>query len=74
MHGIERSRRLQGPPPESSGVQRIVVRYSDGSELVFLPEGRQSKFSGDDTLQMAEILDTASARTEWSEVSEQSGF
>lgn len=73
MHGIERSRRLKGPPPESAGVKRIVMRYTDGRELAFLPEGGRGGFSTDDALQMAEILDMASARSEWAEVSEQSG-
>lgn len=71
MHGIERSSRLKGAPPESAGVKRIVMRYSDGRELVFLPEGGRRGFSGDDARQMAEILDMASARSEWAEASEQ---
>lgn len=74
MHGIERSRRLKGPPPPNAGVKRIVIRYSDGRECVFLPEGGRDGFSGDDALQIAEILDIASAKSEWAEVSEQSGF
>lgn len=74
MHGIERSRRLKGAPPQGAGVKRIVIRYSDGREFSFLPEGGRDGFSGDDALQMAEILDMASARSEWAEVSDQSGF
>lgn len=74
MHGIERSRRLKGAPPTEIGIKRIVLRYSDGREHVFLPEGGRSAFSEDDALQMAEILDKASARSEWAEVSEQDGF
>lgn len=74
MHGIERSRRLKGAPPPDAGVDRIVISYSDGREFVFLPEGGREGFSGDDALQMAEILDIASAKSEWAEVSEQSGF
>lgn len=74
MHGIERSRRLQGAPPESAGIKRIVMRYSDGHELAFLPEGGRGGFSSDDALQLAEVLDMASGRAEWAEVSDQSGF
>jgi hypothetical protein len=75
MHGIERSRRLKdGPPEQGAGVERIVIRYSDGREYVFLPEGGRQGFSGDDALQMAEILDMASGRSEWAEITEQSGF
>lgn len=51
-----------------------MIRYSDGREIVFLPEGGRSGFSGDDALQVAEVLDIASARSEWAEVSEHSGF
>lgn len=74
MHGIERSRRLQGAPPERAGIRRIVMRYSDGREFAFLPEGGRDSFSADDALQLAEILDMASGRAEWAEVSDQSGF
>lgn len=74
MHGIERSRRLQGPPPPESTIRRIVIRYTDGREDVYLPEGGRDGFSGDDAQQMAEILDKASGRSEWAEISEQSGF
>lgn len=74
MHGIERSRRLKGAPPSETGIRQIILRYSDGREYVFLPEGGRRAFSEDDALQMAEILDKASARSEWAEVPEQEGF
>lgn len=74
MHGIERSRRLQGPPPPESTIKRIVIRHTDGREYIYLPEGGRSRFSGDDAQQMAEILDKASAKSEWAEISDQIGF
>ena len=71
MHGIERSRRLQGPVPPEAGVYRVVVRYSDGREYYFKPEAGRGKFSEDDMLQLAMVFDSASGVSEWASLSEQ---
>lgn len=70
MHGIERSRMLQGPPDETLGVGRIIVRYADGRALNFIPEAGRDVFNEDDMLEVKKILDAASATSEWAEVSE----
>ena len=71
MHGIERSRRLQGPVPPEAGVHRVVVRYADGREYVFIPEAGRENFSEDDMLQLAMVFDSASGLSEWASLSEQ---
>lgn len=71
MHGIERSRRLQGPPPPDAGVSRILVRYADGREYVFVPEAGRKRFSEDDMLQLARGFDTASGVAEWASLADQ---
>ena len=70
MHGIERSRMLQGPPDETLGVARVIVRYSDGRALNFIPEAGRDIFNEDDMLELKKILDAASSTAEWAEVSE----
>lgn len=71
MHGIERSRRMEGPPPSDAGLERIVVRYGDGRVYTFIPEGGRQQFSEDDAMHMAEVLDKASSRAEWADLSDQ---
>ena len=71
MQGIERSRRLQGPPPQDAGVFQVVVRYADGREFVFIPEAGRDTFSEDDMLQLAMVFDSASGIAEWASLSEQ---
>ncbi|MDQ3303673.1 MAG: hypothetical protein ACR2HO_06140 [Rubrobacteraceae bacterium] len=70
MHGIERTRNTQGSPGEYNGVQRIVLRYSDGREVSFVPDAGAGLFSEDDILKLKEILDAASSVAEWAEVTE----
>ena len=69
MHGIERSRQMQGSPGLQGGIRRIVVRYSDGRVLNFDPDAGRETYSEDDILEFKEILDRASAKAEWAEVS-----
>ncbi len=70
MHGIERTRKMQGPPQPDNGVARIVVRYSNGRVLNFVPDASRQVFSEDDILELKKVLDTASSTSEWAEVSE----
>jgi hypothetical protein len=69
MHGIERTRKMQGSLERQSGIRRIVVRYSDGRVLNFDPDAGRETYSEDDILEFKEILDRASAKAEWAEVS-----
>ena len=69
MHGIERTRNMQGSVEGQSGIRRIVVRYSDGRVLNFDADAGRETFSEDDILEFKEILDKASAKAEWAEIS-----
>jgi hypothetical protein len=68
VHGIERSRQIQGPAESQGGIRRIVVRYSDGRVLNFDPDAGRETYSEDDVLEFKEILDKASAKAEWAEI------
>ena len=69
MHGIERTRQMQGSVEGQGGIRRIVVRYSDGRVLNFDADAGRETFSEDDILEFKEILDKASAKAEWAEIS-----
>ena len=69
MHGIERTRKMQGPVEREGGIRRIVVRYSDGRVLNFDADAGRETFSEDDILEFKEILDKASAKAEWADIS-----
>ena len=70
MHGIERTRKMQGPPRPDNGIARIVVHYTGGRVLNFEPDAGRDVFSEDDILELKKVFDTASATSEWVEVSE----
>ena len=69
MHGRERTRKMQGPVERGGGIRRIVVRYTDGRVLNFDADAGRETFSEDDILEFKEILDKASAKAEWAEIS-----
>ena len=69
MRGIERTRKMQGPVEREGGIRRIVVRYSDGRVLNFDADAGRELFSEDDILEFKEILDRASTKAEWAEIS-----
>ncbi len=69
MHGIERTRKMQGPLERQGGIRRIVVRYSDGRVLNFDADAGRETFSEDDILEFKKILDKASAKAEWADMS-----
>ncbi len=70
MHGIERIRETHGSPQEDNGVVRVVVNYSNGKVLNFVPDASRDVFSEDDILELKKVFDTASSTYEWAEVSE----
>lgn len=69
MHGIERSRSIQGAPEPDHRVKRIVVRYADGRNLDFVADASREFFSEDDILELKKVFDHAASAAEWSEVS-----
>ena len=72
MHGIERTRKIDGPMDADHGIVGIVVRYTDGRILNFVPDASRSTFSEDDILELKKILDAASSASEWAELTNRS--
>lgn len=72
MHGIERTRKLDGPMEGDNGIVGIVVRYTDGRVLNFVPDASRSTFSEDDILELKDVLDYASSTAEWAELTNRS--
>jgi hypothetical protein len=69
MHGIIRQRNYhEGSGMSHIDIDRVVVRYSDGRTLTFVPEAGRENFSEDDMLELAKVLTRASSATEWAEV------
>jgi hypothetical protein len=59
---------MHDPSGAQGGITRIVVRYSDGRVLNFVPDARREAFSEDDMLELKKVLDRASTAAEWAEV------
>ena len=74
MHGIERIRKAHGPTEEGVGVTRIVVRYSDGRVMNFVPDAGREAFSEDDILELKKVIEQASSTAEWAEINTRLGF
>ncbi len=72
MHGIVLATGTTGGASDEkyARMPQITVRYSDGRELVFVPEARRQFFDEDDALKLAEVLEKASQIAEWSGVEE----
>ena len=68
MHGIKRTRKLTGPPGQERGIRRVIVRYSDGRVLNFVPDAGREIFDEDDLLELEKVVMRASSAAEWSEV------
>jgi hypothetical protein len=75
MHGIVREKNFEQDSGETSQVhvEHVVVRYSDGRTLTFVPEAGREKFSEDDMLELAKVLARASSTAEWAEAGDISG-
>ena len=74
MHGIERTRKETAPMEHGIGVTRIVVRYSDGRVMNFVPDVGRDTFSEDDMLEMKKVLERISSMAEWAEINTRLGF
>ena len=74
MQGIERERKENAPMEGGVGISRIVFRYSDGREMIFVPDAGSEAFSEDDILELKNMLDRTSAHAEWSDINTRLGF
>jgi hypothetical protein len=74
LHGIERTRKAHGPADQGLGVTRIVVRYSDGRVMNFVPDAGRDAFSEDDILELRNILGRISSTAEWADINTRLGF
>jgi hypothetical protein len=74
MHGIQRTRKAHGPAEQGLGVTRVVVRYSDGRVMNFVPDAGRTAFSEDDMLELKKVLDRASSASEWADINTRLGF
>ncbi len=74
MHGIQRTRKSNGPLEGGLGVTRIVVRYSDGRVMNFVPDAGRKAFSEDDMLELKKVLSRASSASEWADINTRLGF
>ena len=74
MRGIERTRTENSTLEGGVGVTRIVIRYSDGRELIFVPDAGRRAFSEDDILELKNVVDRTSAHAEWSDINTRLGF
>ena len=73
MHGIERARKSPGPPAQDQGLRQVIVRYSDGRELIFVPDAGREVFNEDDLLELEKVFIRASSAAEWAEVGDVAG-
>ena len=69
MHGIQRTGGTDDSPEVRGGITKIMVRYSDGRVLNFVPDARREAFSEDDMLELKKVLDKASSAAEWANIS-----
>ena len=74
MHGIERTREMKDPSGAQGGITKVIVRYSDGRTLNFVPDARREAFSEDDMLELKKVLTKASSTAEWAEVGTREGI
>ena len=69
MHGIQRSSEMKNPAGAQGGITKVMVRYSDGRLLTFVPDARREAFSEDDMLELKKVLGKASSAAEWADIS-----
>ncbi|MDX6379176.1 MAG: hypothetical protein QOI57_200 [Rubrobacteraceae bacterium] len=69
MHGIIRARSFDQDSSETSyiDINQVVVRYSDGRTLTFVPEAGRENFSEDDMRELVKVLERAYSAAEWAE-------
>ena len=65
---------MSRPAGLQGGVVRVLVRYSDGRVLTFVPDARREAFSEDDILELKKVIDHASSTAEWADINTRLGF
>ena len=58
---------MSDPSGSQGGVATIIVRYSDGRVLTFVPDAGRETFSEDDILELKKLLDGATSTAEWAD-------
>jgi hypothetical protein len=70
VHGIQRGGGTNDAPEVRGGITKVMVRYSDGRVLNFVPDARREAFSEDDMLELKKVLDRAASAAEWADISQ----
>ena len=73
MHGIVREGNHNWGR-DGAGVMTIVIRYSDGRVMKFVPDAGRTTFSEDDILELQKMVDKASSIVEWADINTRLGF
>lgn len=75
MHGIVRVNNFEQNSNQTThaDIARVVVRYSDGRTLTFVPEAGRENFSEDDMKELVKVLQRASSTAEWAEAGSTAG-
>jgi hypothetical protein len=60
---------MKNPAGAQGGITKVMVRYSDGRLLTFVPDARREAFSEDDMLELKKVLSKASSAAEWADIS-----
>jgi hypothetical protein len=69
VHSIQRTGGPDDSPEARGGITKVMVRYSDGRVLNFVPDARRKVFSDDDMLELKKVVSRASSASEWADVS-----
>ena len=56
------------------GITRIVVRYTDGRMMTFVPDAGREAFSEDDILELHNVLERTASMAEWADINTRLGF
>jgi len=59
---------------DSVGVTRVLVRYSDGRQMIFVPDAGRATFSEDDVLELHNVLERTASVAEWADINTRLGF
>jgi hypothetical protein len=52
----------------------VVVRYSDGRVMNFVPDAGREAFLEDDMLELKKVISRASSASEWADINTRLGF